>query len=74
MNRKVLKFVCEITFDTGFLPRGGGGGGGGGEEGAPLKQFALPSKTFAPPPKIWSENDRKVSITKEICVTLDFAP
>ena len=46
MNRKVLKFVCEITFDTGFPPQGGGQG-----EGAPLKQFALPSKTFAPPPQ-----------------------
>ena len=32
----------------------------------PLRQFA--------PPEIWSENNRKISITKEICITIDFAP
>ena len=38
----------------------------GGRGGAPLRQFA--------PPEIWSENNRKISITKEICITIDFAP
>ena len=33
-----------------------------------------PSETFAPPPKIWSENNRKLSVTNEICMTIDFAP
>ena len=40
------------------------GGGGAGER--PLRQFA--------PPEIWSENNRKISITKDICITIDFAP
>ena len=31
-----------------------------------------PSETL--PPEIWSENNRKISITKEICITIDFAP
>ena len=26
------------------------------------------------PPEIWFENNRKISITKEICITIDFAP
>ena len=34
-----------------------------------LRQFA-PSETL-PPPEIWSENN---SITKEICITVDFPP
>ena len=40
---------------------------GGGAEGRPLSQFA-------PTPEIWSQNNRKISITKEICKTIDFAP
>ena len=40
----------------------------------PLRQFASPSETFAPLPEMWSENNRKVSIRKEICITIDFAP
>ena len=27
-----------------------------------------------PPKKNWSENNRKISITKEICIKIDFAP
>ena len=46
---------------TGFLPQGG----------APLRQF-VSSETFAPSPEIWSENNRKISITKENCITIDF--
>ena len=41
--------------------------------GAPLRQFASPSETFAPPPEIWPENNRKISITKAIYITIDFA-
>ena len=33
----------------------------------PLRQ------TFAPP-EIWSENNRQIGITKEICIAIDFAP
>ena len=49
-------------------------------QGAPLKQFALPSETFAspqrllPPPEIWSKNNRKISITIEIRITINSAP
>ena len=35
---------------------------------------AVPLETFAPPPENWSENNRKISIAKEICITIDFAP
>ena len=40
----------------------------------PLRQFASPSETFALPLEMWSENNRNVSIRKEICITIDFAP
>ena len=33
---------------------------------APLRQFALP-------PKLGPKNNRKISITKEICITKNFA-
>ena len=39
----------------------------GDKEGAPLRQFA-PLETS----EIWSESNRKISITKEICITIDF--
>ena len=52
--------ACTWPLAPGFLPRGGGGGGAG----TPLSDF---------PPKIWSENNRKISITKEMCMTIDFA-
>ena len=45
--------------------------GDGGRE-HPLRQFA-PLGDFCPH-EIWSENNRKISITKEICMTIDFAP
>ena len=48
-----------ITQGTGFLPQGG--------------SSLFPSETFVPP-EIWSENNRKTGITKEICITTDFAP
>ena len=49
----------------GFLPQG---------ERPVLRQFPPPPpETFAPP-EIWSENNRNISITKEICITIDFAP
>ena len=35
------------------------------ESPPPLRQFALP--------EIWSENNRKISIMKEICITINFA-
>ena len=50
------------TASSGFLPRGAGG--------APLRQFSPPLRGFCPP-VIWSENNRKISITKEICITID---
>ena len=50
---------------TGFPPQG--------EGGSPPPAVFSPSETFAPP-KIWSENNRKISTTKEICITIDFAP
>ena len=53
------------SLTSGFLPEG--------DRGDPLRQFT-PLRDFAPPPEIWSENNRKISITKEICITIDFAP
>ena len=32
---------------------------------------AVPPLGDFPPPEIWSENNRKISITKEICITID---
>ena len=58
--------VLYFKGNPGFLPQGDRGAGG-----APLRQFALGD--FAPP-EVWSENNRKISITKEICITIDFAP
>ena len=43
----------------------------GRDRGRPLRQFA-PFRDFLP--EIWSEYNRKTSITKEICITIDFAP
>ena len=43
-----------------------------GAGGAPLRQFA-PLGDFSSL-EIWSENNRKISITKEICITIDFDP
>ena len=43
------------------------------QEGRPLRQFA-PLGDFCPSMKFWSENNRKISIAKEICITIDFAP
>ena len=40
----------------------------------PWKADWRPLRQFAPPPEIWSENNRKISITKEICITTDLAP
>ena len=40
-----------------------------GGRGRPLRQFA--PRKLLPLPKTWSENN---SITKEICITVDFAP
>ena len=39
--------------------------------GAPLKQFVPSSETFCLP-EIWSKSNRKISITIEICITVDF--
>ena len=47
---------------------GGGGAGGAQPEAVP------PFETFIPHPEICSENNRKISITKEICITIDFVP
>ena len=46
-----------------------------GQGGAPLRQFTL-LRDFcpSPPPEIWSKNNRKINIAKEICITIDFAP
>ena len=46
-------------------------GGGAGE--CPPEAVSHPSDTFVPP-KIWFENNIKISITKEIYITIDFAP
>ena len=37
------------------------------------EQGVLPSETFAPLLKIWSKNNRKINITLEIFITIDFA-
>ena len=52
---------------SGFLSWGGGG------RGVPPEAVSHPSDTFVPP-KIWFENNIKISITKEIYITIDFAP
>ena len=39
-----------------------------GRQGAPLPEAVCPPER----PEIWSENNRKISITKEICITIDF--
>ena len=49
---------------SGFLSQEG--------RGVPLEAVCHSSGTFAPP-KIWSENNRKISITKQIYITIDFA-
>ena len=43
-----------------------------GGQGAPPKAVPPPLRLLLP--EIWSENNRKISITKEICITIDFAP
>ena len=45
----------------------------GRDRGRPRGSLPPPPETFAAPPEIWSENNRKISITKEICITIDFA-
>ena len=63
-------FLLQISLhdysvaNAGLLPWGAGG--------APPE--AVPLETFAPPLENWSENNRKISITKEICITVDFNP
>ena len=57
-----VSFTLSLAF---FHSRGGGGQGR-----RPLRQFA-PPENFCPLPEIWSENN---SITKEICIIIDFAP
>ena len=39
-----------------------------------LPEAVCPCLGDSPPPEIWSKNSRKISITKEICITIDFAP
>ena len=53
---------------SGFLPQGGEGAGGAPSEAV------CPPRRLLPPPEIWSENNRKITVTKEICITIDFAP
>ena len=53
------------NYMTGFLPRGAG---------APLPEAVCLPQRLLPLPEIWFENNRKISITKEICITIDFAP
>ena len=54
-------FVSYPALPFGFLPRGAG---------APPSSSSPLSETS--PPKIWSENNRKISITIEICMRIDF--
>ena len=61
------RFVFARSLLVAFFHRGEGQGS------APLKQFSH-FRNFCPPPEIWSENNRKISITIEICITIDFAP
>ena len=45
---------------------------GEGGRGVPPEAVCHPSDTFVPP-KIWFENNIKISITKEVYITIDFA-
>ena len=58
--RTAVKFHNHTLQLPGFFPRGGGG------------SFP-PSETFGSP-EISSKNKRKISIPKEICITIDFTP
>ena len=35
------------------------------------REAACPPQRLAPSPEIWSENNKRFSITKEICITID---
>ena len=57
LKETTRKHLClSVYSDPGFFPQGV----------PPLRQPS--SETFAPPPEIWSENNRKISII------IDFAP
>ena len=57
--------MATHVLHSGFFPQGG--------KGAP-PEAVCPSLGDFCPPEIWSENNRQISITKEICITIDFAP
>ena len=57
--------IKEKVRNAGFPPQGGGG--------RPPQAVCLPLRDFCPR-KIWSENNRKICITKEICITIDIPP
>ena len=46
---------------AGFLPQGGGG----------TLSSSFPLQKLMFPPTVWSENNRNISITTEICITID---
>ena len=56
--------ICNRYIFLAFFHRGSGE--------CPLRQSATPQGLL--PPNIWSENNRKISITKEIHITIDFPP
>ena len=63
-DTSIAAFTCfAVMVYPGFLPQGGQGGA--------LPEAVCPPENFCPPAEIWSENN---SITKEICIAIDFAP